>query len=343
MIRVLLQTPFLDAVSSGFRNNPVNIAIGLIVIVLILLIVILLVSLRNKDHERKAEEQAEREYLSIIEEKELDAADEELIERLFHYSNNTRARKVDLLKSRNLFLNCERDLLAKEKNVNQRRLAALRVKLNFGTKESGKQLFSTTEIPPKTEVLIKPENLNSFQGVTGESTPDELELFRTDGDFLPGTETRVKISFQRDDGVYTVNTQVLSMDLKKHRLGVEHTEHIDLVQNRKYFRQSVNLTVGVRTGGSSENYKKAQLHDISGGGCSVENPGLRYRMGNHVEVYLKGNPPLRVLGEVVRFSEEKKIMHLSFDVLKPTVRDRLIGYVLRLAKAKESAENPKPI
>lgn len=335
MINVVLQNATLEAISAGFRNNPVSIALALIIIVLLILIVILLVSLRTKDKERKGEEEAEREYFSIVEEKRLDAKDEELVERLFRYNTNPKARKVDLLKSRNLFLACERDLLEKEERIDHRRLSALRVKLDFGTKEDGKQLFSTTEIPPETEVLVKPKQLNSFEGITGNSTTEELEIFRADGDFLPGTDTPVKISFQRDDGVYTISSTILSMDLKQRRIGVEHTEAIEHIQNRKYFRQNVSLTVGVRTGGSSESYKKAQLKDISGGGCSVENPGLRYKMGNHVEVYLRGNPPLRVLGEVVRFSEDGKKMHLNFDVLRPSVRDRLIGFVMRLAKAKE--------
>jgi hypothetical protein len=319
-----MQTTIRDA-SQSFTGTRTEIIILIAAIIAIVIgaAVFFVVQMRSSRKEAEAEDR--NKFNAAVERHGLDQDDIAFIKRLLPYLQ--RQNTVHLLvTNQTVFARCVQKLALKE-DLPQKRVGRLRLKLGFGPREEGKPISSTTEIPDNQELTVDSDKFNAFEGVVTGRTPDFLIIRRKEGNFLPGIGSEIVLNFQRKEGHYMLNTTVETIE--EHAVGIPHSENVKMTQYRKFFRKNLNTEIGIRIGGSNVNYTKTLLIELSGGGASVQNPKKMFRKGEDVELYIRDQPPLKLLGEVIRLSSDGDVLHLSFPVLKPALRDRLIGYLMR--------------
>jgi hypothetical protein len=325
---ILLQTSAAGRFSEQFRETTGDILTwGLIILGIILLITVPFV-LRNIINKKREKKERIEQIDKIKTRRKIDPELEDVI-KLLADQNPRKDAVLQVLTDSGYFKSCERRLFNKlepeefpMENVNRLRFA-----LGFVPEIEGRQLYNTAEIDPKREMKINPEGFSAFPAVITANTPYGFSVKRMDGNFLPGVGNPVSIEIMRDEGIYRFDTVIISIE--SGTILLEHREIKGFAQQRKYFRKELNREVNVRLGGTSGSYTKTRLIDLSGGGCSIENPDGAFKKGDDVEVYIETEEPIKVIGEVIRTSGNRKILHLSFPIIRDTVRDRIIGFLLQ--------------
>jgi len=325
---ILLQTSAAGRFSKQFRETTGDILIwGLIILGLIFLITVPFV-LRNIINKKREKEERTAQIDKIKTRRKIDPELEDVIKQLAD-QNARKDAVLQVLTDSVFFKGCERKLFNKlgPKEFPMEKVNRLRFALGFVPEIEGRQLYNTAEIDPKREMKVNPEGFSSFPAVISANTPYGFSVKRMDGDFLPGAGTPVSIEIRRDEGIYRFATVIKSIE--PGTILLEHREIKGFAQQRKYFRKDLNREVKVRLGGTSGPYTKTRLIDLSGGGCSIENPDGEFKRGDDVEVYIETEEPIKVIGEVIRTSENRRILHLSFPIIRDAVRDRIIGFLLQ--------------
>lgn len=116
--------------------------------------------------------------------------------------------------------------------------------------------------------------------------------------------------------------------IRDQELFLDHSETLKHSQRRKYYRRRVQVSVEVATAEHPEEAVPALLADFSGGGASLQNPGLAVEQGALLELtFVPRGARFSVAGRVVRISSGGKILHLQFEGLGDAARDRVVGLV----------------
>jgi hypothetical protein len=325
---LLLQTTAAGRFSREFRESTGNFIIWLLIIIGIIILITVPFVVRKISIKRKEKEENRNKINRVKERRKIGPDLEDAISALAAQSSRGDAA-LHILTDSVFFKGCARKLFNQsgEPVVSMEEVNRLRFALGFAPEIEGRQLYNTAEIDPNREMNINPKGFSPFPAVLKTNTPYGFTVKRIEGDFLPGKNTAVTVKFARDEGVYNFDTKILSVE--DGVLLLEHREIKGYAQNRKYFRKELDIQVNIRLAGSSEPYTTTRLIDLSGGGCSIENPGNRYRVRDDIEIKLQAEEPIVVSGEVIRTSEEGKYLHLSFHVVKDRVRDRIIGFLLQ--------------
>ncbi|MFP4384186.1 MAG: PilZ domain-containing protein [Spirochaetia bacterium] len=325
---LLLQTSAAGRFSREFRETTGDFIVWILIIAGLLILITIPFVVRKIASKRKEKEEHNKKISRIKERRKIGPDLEKALSALAGQSDRDDA-VLQVLTDSVFFKGCARKLFSKsgEENVSMEEVNRLRFALGFVPEIEGRQLYNTAEIDPDREMKVSPLGFTPFPAVLKTNTPQGFTVKRQNGDFLPGKNNTVTVEFARDEGIYRFETKVLSVE--DGVLLLEHREIKGYSQNRKYFRKELDIQVNIRLAGSSEPYAASRLIDLSGGGCSIENPGNRYRIRDDIEIKLQAEEPIVVTGEVVRISGEGKYLHLSFHIIKDRVRDRIIGFLLQ--------------
>jgi hypothetical protein len=324
---ILQSSPYVKDVSGAFLPSRGTIILIILLVAGVIGIPATIYILKSKKSKRDDEDNKEFSYLKKLEELNLSEHEIEILNTLALYLPPGQNRQR-LLTNRLFFDNCEKQLRDLEP-IPDGELSALKVKLGFTAVAQGKEISSTVELEPEQMLHIDHEGIRSFMAFVDEIDTSELVLSVDDGVIPPGIGTDLYVTFDRREGRYSFNTSVTRVEGSV--FGVDHSEQVKKRQKRKFFRKKVDKGVYVRLSGSTRSYVKSKLLEI-GGGCTISNPEDKFpaghfKQGNDIEIALRGDPPLRVYGEIIRTSEESRVLHLEFKIISEQVRDRLIGFV----------------
>ncbi len=312
---------------SGFLKTPGQIAFFAAIIIVLFGGLLAFFIIQTKAQIKLRKEQAERMYALALKRLGPNPAEMSLIEKMIALLPR-EDMKYELLTKPAVFKQVEKLVLQKYPNLKDD-VVALRIRLKFVATAEGKQIAGTAELPQNLILTFEMPNVRKFRGIVLETTPKEVRVKIEQKAVPPGPGTALKASFVRKEGVYSFETTVTS--LEKSVIGLAHRENITVMQRRKYFRRAVNKEIQVRVGGSYKNFLQTTMLEISGGGCTIVNPDEFFKVGDDVEIVMRTNPPLKLLGEVLRVDKqgEKTLAHLSFPTIKETLRDKLVGFVLK--------------
>ncbi len=112
-----------------------------------------------------------------------------------------------------------------------------------------------------------------------------------------------------------VDKELLDSITSKTKLGQTESLIEEMpVQRRRSRRRPVQITAYIAPIEHSQAHLAVRMHDLSRGGCRVDNPDKRFFQGDDVKVSFKiGDKNFQnVPGEVVRTSSFQKILHISF-------------------------------
>lgn len=320
---VLLQRGFPDDLSSRLLETPGGLAVGIGVVVVLIAASLGVYFLQTRKRTGERRKQSELAYLQAIERFGLSPTESHLVEELCRFTPRG-TECYELMHDERLFVHCEQKLLARRPD-RRRELARLKTKLGYGTMDETRRLSSTKELPVDTPLYFEQEDIRRFGGTVAEVRADAFAVRLDARTVPPPVGTTLTAQLRRREGRYRFSTRVL--DVVDRKLHLSHAEGLEPTDQRLFFRKQVNAAAQARKAGSSERPVHATVEDISAGGCTVSNPEQRFRPGDHVELTLQSRPPIRLVGQVLRESDDGRRLHLSFQTLRQPVRDRLISYI----------------
>jgi hypothetical protein len=212
-------------------------------------------------------------------------------------------------------------------------LSALRLKLDFGAGKPGEIPDSTAELPAGTPLIIVQKGRASIRGKVGGGGADSLVVELDSGAEPPTVGVPVSAYFHNPSGMFVFATH--ARQLVGTSIHLDHSDLIRPTQRRKYYRKSIKLPVYVMLRDKLEEPIRSAIVDLSGGGASLENPGMEVKAGDELALsFSPGGERFTVPARLVRLSADGKIMHVQFQRLSESARDRLIGSVFK-ARGRE--------
>jgi hypothetical protein len=326
---------FFQTVSRGFQRSPVEIIIAVVAVaafVGVLLLAYLLQGGRTKSRSRRL---ARRRYAERAERLGLSREEQRLLDRLARCLKDQN-RKHELLSNQPLFNHCVARLREREPEAQRARthaaLLALRLRLGFRLQGPEEIPASSVELPEgqRLALIRSLPTAGRARGRVGGQEPGCLlvELEPGSPAFAPGDAVRVYL--QNRAGLFSFDSSVQSAGPDGLRLG--HTDAIQRLQRRKYYRRKLSLPVSVGRPGTGEPPRPSLFADLGGNGASLRNPQGAFRPGEQVElIFSVGGERLRLTAEVLRLSKQGELMHVRFASMRESTRDRILGSLLKRA------------
>lgn len=318
---------FLDEIAKGFQKTPFEMVISLVAIFLFLCIPVVLFRFQRVKIKKSRIAYAQKTFNQIVDKLQLDTSDQELIALLTSQLPAGSEKKHLLVKRADVFNRAARSLIEKHA-VPQEKITALRIRLGFNIVTEGKLLHSSAELPEDIRIELVQGKGKEHNGIVVGQDPQSLVVQLEAGESRPIAGRSVRIYFQRRHGLYSFESWILSV--KKGEIRIAHSEKIDRVQNRKFFRKNTAILVEVSRTESNELPVYSTLMDLGGGGASLSNPQKKFRIGDRIDVDLQipDAQKISIAGEVIRVSRGGNRIHIAFDTIKEHMRDKIIGFVL---------------
>lgn len=282
---------------------------------------------RSRREARARRQRAEEAYREHAAQVALTPSDEAAIETMARYLNAPE-RKYLLLVSQGIYNSCaERALEAGE--IAEQEAAALRVKLGFAGRQTTKPPVSTTEIPSGAAVLLHQEGESSVRGRVIEHEPESFFVQLDEGERELTYGSAVTVLYQTNAGIFAFESVVEGRDGVM--LQLEHDEEPQRMQRRQYYRRNIELPVYVRPTGSTREPLQTRFIDVGGGGASLKNPSTKLHRGADLELtfHPDSEAPLNLHGRVVRTSQQGKVLHVKFEKLRESTRDKIFRLLFR--------------
>lgn len=94
---------------------------------------------------------------------------------------------------------------------------------------------------------------------------------------------------------------------------------------REHLRERVQLPAAIRVAGGAAKPLESALIELSGGGASLGNPENRFRAMDHLALTFSPDAqPLTVAARVLRTSRNGAMLHVRFEGLPPSSRERIV-------------------
>ncbi len=295
-----------------------------------------------------------RAFLTICEDHGLEKDEKELLEN--HWKNSPEGWDLRILKSSEFFDQFARRTIIWAAEAEVPRLNALltrlREKLGFRPPSRGIPLNSTRELPVGQRLYLVFSNNLFLEGTIAEIDETRMLIWLSAGapeNLIIPSGVPLRIHFNRSgDARYSGSCIIvkISSEFEGLFLTLNHCEDLKRNQRRQDFRIEENRIVHVWVLQLLDEFageylrilsditpEKAIIEDISGGGASLI---MERELPVHQSVYVHLDPfgnsglPL-VKGTVVRAQRRsgsnRWAVSIRFDDLRPSERQKLIGYV----------------
>ncbi len=346
---------FFDNISSGFHQSWLEILIT-VSLVLAFLVFLLYTYRVQKNRTRKEQTKKYRaRYEQGIRKFGLGLAEQHIIALLAPFLNSPEKEYL-LLYKQSTFNTCVHRFhhSTGHEHISGAALSALRVTLGFTAQDPEQVPSSSAELPAGMMVLVvsgtrRRQNPFKISGIILQCTSQSLIISPMDTraqSIKTATGRPVNVFFQNRAGVFTFASHIQATP--DNTIHLAHSERIKRSQRRKYYRRRLSLPVYVRPAGSQSKPIKSVILDLGGGGASLRNPDKQFVPGDDLELILDpagGNAPtgtgrINLAAEVVRVSRKDQILHVRFNLLQESTRDRIIGALFKAAAEAPPAKPP---
>lgn len=325
---------FFEQVAEAYRASPLEI-LGVVLFTLILLGGLITYAVVWGRREKKHKTELARQlYEQKSRELKLSADQHALLRRMARYLKDP-TNTYQLLSDEVTF-NAAASQLRENEEATAQSIAALRIALGFQSGRPGRALHSSAQIPEGSTVLVvrnrykKPVKTKVLA-----PKPDSLELRIVDeGSRLPAGAA-VDVYFQNSAGVFTFRSTVLGENGQFAKLS--HSEQIKKYQKRRYFRRKIDLPVHIYPF-DSDKPVLSRFRDIGGGGASIVNPDRRFKEGDELEMrFTPDDAEITLTGTVMRVSEGGGVIHVNYEHIRDSLRDRIYSAIFRPPKDEQEA------
>ncbi len=321
--RVMAIAEFLQ----GFMPSRAEIIAFVVVIPTFVGALIAYTAVLRRRERRRLRTIAERRYRELAGAMPLTRSDMAVLEILSRYQKRPDGKAL-LLQNHSVFNACAERAIS-DGAVREGAVSALRVRCEIAGRPAGARPDSSAEIPVGSGVFIVDGGDRAIHGRVLEPSSSAFRV-ETDGSSPQiASGTLVMVVYQSSSGIYEFHAAVLRN--LRGEIELSHSEHVRHVQRRRYYRDKVLLPVHVKLASAPEHLQRSRFTDIGGGGASFLAPDERYKRGGEVEMMFHpdSRPTIHLTGRIVRESQRGKIVHVSFDNMRPSARDRVLGLLFR--------------
>ncbi len=312
---------------TGFTSSPTEILILLGLLIAFVAVLAILAIRRERRERRRLIRRGEEAYRQEIATLPLTQRDEEALQSLARHLDRPE-RTYLILRNQAVFNACAHRALSNDE-VGEGDLSAIRVKLGFTGEKTGETPESSVEIPSGVGVLLIESGKDPVAGQVLQPIPSafKVRLDVSDRPFTSGD--LVEVIYQNRSGVYRFESAVLGYS--GNELSLSHSEEMSRVQRRRYYRREIAFPVYVRSAQGRDRPVRSQFVDIGGGGASLYNPENRFGAGDEVELtfHPDSTETLHVVGRVIRRSKRGTVIHVGFQQLRESARDKIFRGLFR--------------
>ncbi|WP_319561951.1 PilZ domain-containing protein [Marispirochaeta sp.] len=317
----------MDGISGQFGTTPLGLLLFFLALIALPLFLTVLY-LRQKRREKQTRIARSRE---IIRKKSseigLTPAGKELLDRLIKYDGGPESGYL-LFFDEPRFHKAAAELQAKEPDISASSIAALRLKLGF-TREPARRFHSTTQLPIEAVLLVRPRKQQGvYKAKITAVRTDGFEIVMEGNNLLTAGDSAL-FQYQNPQGTFLFRSFCIKRDGRQ--MLIRHQESFKQLQKRAYFRAVYTGSAEIGLFDNEDRYS-SRFIDIGGGGASIINPEDRFSQGDFLELIfsLPGNDETFTLkGSVIRTSRGSRRLHVKFEGLKESQRDRIIGLVFK--------------
>jgi c-di-GMP-binding flagellar brake protein YcgR len=334
--------PFVD-VYQGFLDDPSRVLLVLFGVFALVLVALAVFVIQNRRMRQALELQSARARERAIARLKPTPEEIALIDHLVQSINDPATRGHLVLTNQNTFNHYATRVVASG-GATDAQMAALRLRLGFARSNTERVVTTTAILPAGLRLFVVQRETKKFYAIVRATTAEGLVVHIEDSNVIaPGPGTELRCYFNVKNGTFHFNTNVQGLDGQTMRLA--HSEKISRDQRRKYYRARTTMQARVGVAGSAETPAPTQMIDISGGGASLQNPGLRFNPGDDVLVQFKtpDDQEYRIVAEVRRLSHGGRVLHAVFGPMSDTTRDRLIAFVLSLRRPQRGPVLAQPV
>ncbi|MFW5689139.1 MAG: PilZ domain-containing protein [Spirochaetota bacterium] len=317
---------FFEQISSAYRTSPFEVILVLLMILGLMAGLVVYAMYWSRRERRHQEELSRRLFEEKASQLSLTPSQRELLERMRRYLKDES--QIHQLVTDEVAFNAAAARLRENGEANAQTIAALRVTLGFHAGRTDRAPRSSTSIPEGATVLIARNRYRKpMKAKVLAPQPDafRVRLIEEGSRLPPGAG--VDVFFQSNAGVFTFHTTVLAEHGSEARLS--HSEDLKKYQKRKYYRRRIEIPVHVFPF-DSEQPLLSKSRDIGGGGASLVNPEGHFKVGDDLELRFRpDDTEIRVTGTVVRVSDSGKTIHVNYEHIRDSLRDRIYNAIFK--------------
>jgi hypothetical protein len=318
---------FFKSVANSFATTPTQVLVFFGVLALILAFLIIFYLIQRRHIHSRLYGQSARRYAELIDRHMLSGAEVELIEAMQEYLPHDK-HKYELLSNQHLFNLCA-GKLQNRKKVSESTLASLRLKLGFRLAQPEESPSSSVELPAGTPVYLLVPGRERIRGTIAAQEPGGVIVTPVEEKAAFSTGTAIRVYFKNQAGVFSFPSIIL--EAGRHELTLRHSEEIKQYQRRSYYRRRVYLSVLISPLHGGGKAYGTTLLDLGGGGASLGNPGKVFQTGDMLELTFSAmSSDFRIPARVVRTSGNASVLHVQFESIAESSRDRIIGSLHRI-------------
>ena len=318
-----------DEIARGFKKSPLEIALFFVLVLVIAAIPVFITRRQTERRRRRNALLSRRLFKETVTTRGFSTEELDLLSRLSSVLNDP-SRIHLLVRDRAVFNRCVRKLGPADTDLSV--LSAIRTKLGFRARSGECRPRSTGGLPTGLPLSFGQSDdqtgrTREWTGLIREILPESF-LVETAGHPVPPKRGDVLVTFDNAAGSYTFRTRV-----RNHGRGVvylDHTDGIQRVQRRAFFRKNLHIPVIVRRtldGGTAER-TRATLIDLGGGGASLKMHDLH--MGEKLGLTIPlSHGAIDLQAEVIRLSKNHSVTHVVFRGVEGRDRDTILGYLFR--------------
>jgi hypothetical protein len=316
----------LRSISRGFVQSPEQRILFIVILAAFVLLIVLVYFLQELRAKARHFRNATEVYDHLTRQLGLSRSERGLADRLAGCCKPPDKKYLVLL-SPHTFDACAEKLREREE-VPEMTLAALRLKLDFSARRPEDVPASSSELPRGMRITLTQKGKPAMRARVSRQVPEALVIAVEEGSMLPDRGVPLTVYFQNQSGLFAFLTHVRTTSGRD--VFLDHSETIKRSQRRKYYRRAVQLSASFARENNPERQLTTTILDLSGGGARIENPGVPVKAGDRLILTLRaGAEHITLAARVVRKSHRDEYLHLQFEGLSETVRDRLIGLVFR--------------
>ena len=334
----------MQEVRAGFQNRPLELILLSLILIGALIFFITVVALQVKRQQEKRIKQANDLYEKAAADKNLNPAEKKVIEYMSRVIKNGYLRKHEIIKDPATFAEAAEALRAKGL-ISRKTIYEMRKKLRKPVQKKEEGEFSTTTLPEGMHIYFINEKNERFHGTITENHSSILFIKPNISTKEIPEGTKLKGYFKQEEDIYYFITKVYKQE--RDVLRCLHSEHVKKQkrregakpeeeepreqQERDFYRKPMQLEIQIKQHVIDEEPVPTTLIDLGGGGARVANPSENFKEGDEVLLImeLEDEGEVQAPGKVVSLSKDKRDLHIQFDSIKDSTRDRIIGYILR--------------
>ena len=315
---------FWDNLAEGFNRSPLEIILWLTLLFLLIILPIFIFIIYSIGRRRREIKRARNRFYELQDKKGLSAEEKQQLKTMSQFFIRNKKHLPQLITHGPTFTACARRMIDKSL-ISDQELASLRIKLGLGKNKPFGQLHSTAELVPGIVVKLSLPQAGQLKGKIQEVVKDGF-FISTKAHAAIKQPIVLEIDIQA--GCFLVHSHIL--ECEDGLLKVAHSEHIERIQNRDYFRKNLRLPVHIKLPGIAEKSFSTSLLDLGGGGARIHNPDLPLHMGQEIILFLSLPDKERLLlqARITRVSESDSSICIQFNSIREATRDKIMRVVL---------------